>query len=123
MAQIRRQGDRVVVSLNTWEKFEAQRRQVVVPFAAVSEFAVVEDVLHQVSGLRPRQLKLFGTYLPGRLAVGTFLNGLRRPVFAAVHRDQSRGLRISLTGAKYSELVIGCRDPEAEVRRLSAEKA
>lgn len=119
MAEVRMDGDRVVVSLSTWEKLEAQRRQVVVPSASVSEVTVVENILHQVNGLRPRQLKLFGTYLPGRLAVGTFLNGKHRPVFAAVHRDQARGIRISLDGARYSQLLISCADPEAELQRLT----
>lgn len=93
------------------------------PLASASEVTVVEDVLHQINGLRPRQLKLFGTYLPGRLAVGTFLNGRHRPVFAAVHRDQPRGIRISLAGAKYGQLLISCPDPEDERQRLTVGNA
>jgi hypothetical protein len=120
MAQPTRRGETLVVSLSTWEKLEAQRRRVVVPWAAVRHVAVVEDVIHQINGLRPRQPKLFGTYLPGRLAVGIFLDGLRRPIFAAVHGKQPRGLRIALDGARYGQLLISCPDPEAVKERLAA---
>jgi hypothetical protein len=77
----------------------------VIPSASVSEVTVVEDVLHRINGLRPRQLKLFGTYLPGCPVVGTFVNGRHRPVFAAAHRDQPPGIRISLAGARYGQLL------------------
>jgi hypothetical protein len=118
MAQLSRRGDTLLVSLSRREKLEAMRRRVVVPWSSVVDVTVEDHLIHQIHGLRPRQLKLFGTYLPGRLAVGTFLDGLQRPVFAAVHCDQPRGLRISLDGARYGHLLIGCPDPEAAQQQL-----
>ena len=81
--------------------------------------SVVDDVVHQIHGMRLRQLKMVGTYLPGRVAVGTFRDDGRRRIFAAVHRDRPRGLRIVLDGATYGQLLISCADPEAEQRRLA----
>lgn len=42
MARVARRGDDLVVSLNTWEKLEAQRRRVQVPWASVEGVTVVE---------------------------------------------------------------------------------
>jgi hypothetical protein len=37
----------------------------------------------------------------------------RRPVFAVIHRDATRGVRIRLENWKFSEVIVGCEDPEA----------
>jgi hypothetical protein len=120
MAQLRMSGTSLVVELSTAEKFLALRRHVEVPLSAVRDVEVVDDVIHQLHALRPGRLKLLGSWVPGRIAVGTFLAGTNRPTFAAVRRDPPRGLRISLDGARFGELLIGSRDPEADRQRILA---
>jgi hypothetical protein len=36
-----------------------------------------------------------------------------RKIFAAVHRDTPRGVRVLLDGTSYDEWIVGCADPEA----------
>jgi hypothetical protein len=39
-------------------------------------------------------------------------------LFAAVHHDTPRGLRIRLDGTPFDEWIVGCADPEAVADRL-----
>jgi hypothetical protein len=112
MATLRRDGDELVVELTAFEQAEALHGDIRVPAWTVSSVEVVDDAIAAVHGL-----KLPGTAVPGLLAVGTFrLKGSK--VFAVVHHDTGRGVRVVLDGADYTELVIGCHDPEAVVAAL-----
>jgi len=41
-----------------------------------------------------------------------------RKIFAAVHHDTSRGVRVLLEGGSYDEWIVGCADPEAVAASL-----
>ncbi|MGH7142372.1 MAG: hypothetical protein ACREF5_02820 [Candidatus Saccharimonadales bacterium] len=114
MATITKQDDRLVVKLSDIEKVETVRGGFDLPLQSVSKVEVVEKPIKEVHGLQPSRFKLYGMYLPGESAVGVFLNGglSEKPAFIAVHHNQKRGVRITLVNAKYSELLIGCDDPE-----------
>lgn len=120
MAKITRQDDKLVVTLSGIEKVESIRGGFEIPLQTVRKVEVVEKPIKEVHGLRPSRAKLFGTYMPGETAVGTFLrNGLRRKlIFVAVHHSDKLGVRILLEGASYSELLIGCDNPEGIVGLL-----
>jgi len=119
MATISKQDDKLVIRLSTAEKIEAQRVGFDVPLQAVRKVEVVENPVHEIHGLRPSGIKLFGTYLPGKVAVGIFLAGLhQKPTFAVLHHHDKRGVRISIEDEKVSELLIGCDNPEAIVQLL-----
>jgi hypothetical protein len=114
MASISKREDLVVIELSTLEKAEALHGDIEVPRSAIEGIEVVEDAIHEIHGLRPEGLKITGTYLPGRLAMGTYLDGLHhKPVFAAIHHDTKRGVRILLKDWKYSAIIVGCPDPES----------
>ncbi len=51
-----------------------------------------------------------GTRIFGVIEVGT-VRGLGRKVFAAVHHDTARGVRIRLKGVSDDEWIVGCADP------------
>lgn len=122
MATLTRQNDKLVVVLSTVEKAEAVRGGFEIPLRSVRRVEAVEDPIKEVHGFRPSRVKLYGMYIPGETAVGLFLrHGLKgKPAFIAVHHNDTKGVRITLGDAKYSELLIGCDDPEAIVRLLSA---
>lgn len=122
MAQIEKSGGHLVVTLSTAEKVEGMHGSFEVPFDRVRDVAVLEEPIREIHGLQPSHMKLVGTYLPGKVAVGSFLAGglEQRPIFAAVHHDSHRGVRITLEGDQYSALVLGCDDPEG-VRDLLRE--
>ena len=72
------------------------------------------DAIHAVRGLRAP-----GTGVPGLVAVGTF-RASGKKIFAIVHHDNRRGVRLRFTGADYDEVIAGCDDPEDVVARLTA---
>jgi hypothetical protein len=112
MAELRRDGDELVVTLSVAEKAEAVHGDIRVPASSVREVEVLDDAVHAVPGL-----KTVGAAWPGRFAIGTFRGGTGK-VFAAVHHDTPRGVRVALEGANFDALVVGCEDPEEVVRNL-----
>lgn len=114
MATISKRDQTLVIELSALEKSQAMHGDLEIPAAAISSVEVPDDAIHQIHGLRPSGLKITGTYLPGKMAMGTYLAGLHhRPVFAVIDRDTARGVRIRLEDWKYSEVIIGCEDSEA----------
>lgn len=113
MAELRVDGDELVLHLSSWEKAEGVHGDLRVPLSAVQGMEVLDDA-H-----RPADVGLkVGTRIFGVVEVGT-VHGTRRKSFAAVHHDTDRGVRVSLEGASYDEWIVGCGDPEAVVARLS----
>ena len=121
MATISRRGDKLIVTLSKIERVETVRGGFEVPLQAVSTVEVVEEPIKEVHGLKLSHAKVYGMYLPGETAVGIFLNGglEERPAFIAIHHTDKRGIRITLLDTKYSELLIGCDNPESIVQLLS----
>jgi hypothetical protein len=106
MAQCVVDGDQLLVRLSTEEKVESVHGDVSVPLACVRSVEVVDKVLDLVHGVR------VGTGIPGSTAVGTFTSKSAR-IFGVIHHGQHRGVRISLEGADFDEILIGCADPES----------
>jgi len=113
VATISKRDQTLVIELSALEKTEAMHGDLEIPAAAISNVEVLNDAIHQIHGLRPNGLKITGTYLPGKMAMGTYLAGLHhRPAFAVIHRDTTRGVRIRLE-LEFSEVIIRSEDPEA----------
>lgn len=111
MAELRRDGDQLVVALTVAEKAEAVHGDIHVPYSSVKSVEVTDDAMSAVP-----VIKAPGARVPGYMAVGTFYSGLgegRTKTFAAVHHTAPRGVIVRLEGASFDELVIGCEDPEA----------
>jgi hypothetical protein len=53
-----------------------------------------------------------GTRIPGVFEVGV-IQGRTERLFAAVHHNTPRGVRVRLVGTAYDEWIVGCADPEA----------
>lgn len=121
MATISKQDDKLVIKLSDIEKIETIRGGFKLPLQSVNKVEVIENPIHEVHGLKTSHAKLYGMYLPGESAVGVFLaDGLHdKPAFIAVHHNNKRGVRITLENTKYSELLIGCDNPEEIVQLLS----
>ena len=114
MAELRTEGDELVLHLSDAEKVEGVHGDLRVPRSAVSGVEILDDA-HAAAGIRSG-LKI-GTRIPGVIEVGS-VEGRTRRLFAAVHHDTPRGLRVSLEGSSYDEWVVGCDDPEAVAVRL-----
>jgi hypothetical protein len=113
MAELRVDGNDLVLHLSGAEKAEAVRGDLRVPLSAITSVEILEDA----HGPADHGLKV-GTRIPGVTEVASIyevagIYGERRKVFAAVHHNTPRGLRISFTDAPYDEWIVGCADPES----------
>jgi hypothetical protein len=116
MAELSRNGDELVLTLTTAEKAESLHGDIRVPFSSVQDVEVVDDIIHAVHGM-----KFPGTRWPGRFMIGTLAHATGRNSFAVVHHDTARGIRVRLEGGVFSELLVGCADPEAVAASITKE--
>lgn len=105
MAELIVEGDELVVRLRLVEEVEAVHGGVRVPLSSVKSVEILDDAIGAVHGFR------VGTGIPGSVAIGTF-SSREAKIFAVVHHDTHRGVRVDLEGAQYDQLIIGCDDPE-----------
>ncbi len=115
MAEVSLEGDDVVLHLSRLEKVEGVHGDLRVPRSAVTGVEVLDDA-HRAADFVSVKV---GTRLFGVVEVGT-MHGRTRTVFAAVHRDTPRGVRLTLAGMPQNEWVVGCADPEAVAASLVA---
>ena len=46
-----------------------------VPLERVRDVQILDEPIKEIHGLQPSGMKLAGTYIPGKIAVGAFLSG------------------------------------------------
>lgn len=114
MAELHIEADQLVLHLSAAEKLEGVHGDLRAPLAAVGAIEVLDDA-HAPAGIRAG-VKI-GTRIPGVIEVGT-AQGLKRRIFAAVHHDTPRGLRVRLQSTSFDEWIVGCADPEAVAAQL-----
>ncbi|MFB5189077.1 hypothetical protein [Alicyclobacillus fastidiosus] len=112
MAELVREGDTLVLRLTSIEKVEALHGDIHVPISSVQTITVIDDVIHAVHGL-----KLPGSRLPGVFAMGTFVS-LEGTIFAIVHHQTKRGVKVTLNGVSFDGLIVGVNDPEQLISSL-----
>ncbi len=113
MADLRREGDELVLELTAFEKAESVHGDIRVPAAAIRSIEIVNDAMGALHGVRAP-----GTGVPGVIAVGTWRTA-REKQFAVLHHDTHRAVRVVLEGAEWNELLVGSHDPEAVVAELT----
>ena len=118
MAELRIEGDELVLHLSAAEKVEGVHRDLRVLLSAVCGVEVLNDA-HREAGFRAG-VKI-GTRIPGVVEVGT-VQGRSQRRFVAVHHDTPRGLRIRLDGASFDDWIVGCPDPEGVAAQLGLPK-
>ncbi len=114
MAELAVENGELVVRLGAFEKMEAAHGELRFPASSVTGVEVLSDAIHAVHGL-----KAPGTGVPGHVAVGTFRERGNK-TFAVVHHDTPEGVRITLTGEDFDELIIGCASPDAVAQSIKA---
>jgi uncharacterized protein len=107
MAELQVQGGELVLRLSRAEKAEAVHGDLRVPLSAVRGVEIIENA-HEPAD---RGFKI-GMRLPGVAEVAIVREDGQK-MFAAVHHDTPRGVRVLLHGASYDEWIVGCADPEA----------
>jgi hypothetical protein len=112
MAELLVEGAELVLHLSWGEKAGGVHGDLRVPLASVERAEVLADA-HEPAD---HGVKI-GERLPGVVEVGTIVGGGKK-IFAAVHHDTPRGVRVLLVGAPYDEWVVGCADPEGVIEAL-----
>ncbi|WP_282779632.1 hypothetical protein [Nocardia sp. CC201C] len=113
MADVRIEGDDLVIEPRGWHKVWALRRRLVVPKRAVRGVAIDPDMAR-----RPRGIRLPGTYVPRVITAGTFLHRGER-IFWDV-RNPERAVVIDFSSGKYARAIVEVDDPERVVAMLGA---
>lgn len=115
MAQLDIEGERLVLHLTPAEKLEGAHGDLRAPLASITAIEVLDDA----HGAADRIGFKVGTRIPGVIEVAT-VQGLNRRMFAAVHRDTPRGIRVEFEDGSFDEWIVGCADPETLVAQLRA---
>lgn len=107
MAELRIEGDEVVLQLSRVEKLEGVHRNLRAPLAAVVGVDLLDDAhgAADVIGVKS------GTRIPGVVEVASVV-GIKGRMFTVVHRDTPRGVRLRFAGASHEEWVVGVQNPE-----------
>ncbi len=112
MAELTIDGDDVVLRMSRLERLESVHGDLRVPLSAIRSIEVLEDAHEPVD----RGFKV-GERLPGVSEVAT-IHSAGKSIFAVVHRDTPRGVRLVLDGAANDEWIVGCADPEGVKNRI-----
>jgi hypothetical protein len=112
MAELQIEGGELVLHLSGVEKLEAVRDDFRAPLSTVRAVEVLDDA-HEPAD---HGFKV-GERLPAVSDVAVVRTGGQR-VFAPIHRDTPRGVRIDFDGTDYAAWIVGCSDPEAMKARI-----
>jgi hypothetical protein len=112
MAELRVDGDEVVLELSGLEKLGALHGDIRVPRSSIRDVRAVDDAMAEVRGLRAP-----GTGLPGVIALGTWRRKDGKD-FVAVHRH-APGVVVELEGAPYRRLIVTTSDASAIAAAVS----
>ena len=112
MAELLIEGDELVLRLGRAEKVEAVHGDLRAPLSSVLSVEVLDDA-HEPADHGFKQ----GERIPGFSEVAIVRTGGRK-LFAAVHHDTPRGVRINFGGSGYDAWIVGCADPESVKDRI-----
>lgn len=115
MAELVTEGSELVLHLSRKEKLEGIHGDLRVPLSAVAAVEVLDDA-HEAADMIGFRA---GTRIAGVVEVAT-VHGTDKTIFAAVHRDTPRGVRVSLSGAAQDEWIVGCSDPESVAATINS---
>ena len=113
VAELRTEGDQLVLHMHTLEKAEGFHGDIRVPLSRVTAVHVVEDAWPELRGIRAP-----GTGVPTVVAVGTRHGGFGKD-FATVH-GKGPAVVVELTGTEYGRLVVTCEDADAVATAIRA---
>lgn len=107
VAEVQFVEDEIVLHLTRLEHLEAVHGDLRVALSSVSSVVVLDDA-HEPAD---HGFKV-GERLPGVSEVASIDTGGTR-IFAAVHHDTPRGVRIALESGRFDAWIVGSADPEA----------
>ena len=112
MAELRIEGDELVVELSALERLGGFHGDVHAPLSAVRAVRVAEDPRPELRGIRAP-----GTGIPGLIALGS-RRGAGHDFVAVYH--EAPAVVVELQGAEFDRLVITVHDPQAVAAAVRA---
>jgi hypothetical protein len=106
VAELQIEGDEVLLHLSRHEKLEAIHGDLRAPLTAIRSIEVLNDA-HEPAD---HGFKV-GERLPGISEVATVRTGGER-IFAVVHHDRPRGVRVVSDGTDHDAWIVGAANPE-----------
>lgn len=104
-------ADSIIVRFSRSEKLLGLVRDTEIPLSAVREVAVVPDGEKATTGLRAP-----GLAIPGRRKIGTWRGRGRRALVSVSGKEPA--LRLSLSGHRYDEVLVGTPGATALAARI-----
>ncbi len=114
MAELKVVDNQLELRLSKKEKLESMHGNLTALILDVSSVEILENA-HEAADIVGFKV---GTRIPGVVEVAT-VHGSKKKIFAAVHRDTPRGIRVCLTGGDFDEWIVGCQDPEEVISSLN----
>ncbi|MCL5048804.1 MAG: hypothetical protein M1374_08550 [Firmicutes bacterium] len=115
MADLYIDNDVLWLKLTAAEKAESLRSDISVPTSQIDTIEV-DGNIHKSADLIGIKV---GTRFPGIIAVASITSPSQR-VFAVVHHNTPRGLKIKLKSHNFDELLVGLENPEEVKTELEA---
>lgn len=112
MAELLIEGDELVLHLSGAERLEAVHGDLRAPRSAVRSVEVLDDA-HEPAD---HGFKV-GERLPGHSEVAV-VRARGEKLFAVVHHDTPRGVRINFEGTGYDAWIVGSAEPESLKSRI-----
>ncbi len=112
MAELLVEGDELLLRLAPAEKLESVHRDLRAQLSSVRSVEILEDA-HEPAD---HGFKV-GERLPGVSEVAVVHTGGQR-LFAAVHHNTRRGVRVNFDGDRYDAWIVGCADPESVKQQI-----
>jgi hypothetical protein len=107
MAELVVEGDELVLRLSGVEKLEAVHGDLRAPRSSVRSVEVLDNAHEPVDhGFKE------GERLPGYSEVAV-VRTQGQKLFAVVHHDTPRGVRVNFEGGDYDAWIVGSSDPES----------
>jgi hypothetical protein len=107
MAKLVVEGDELVLQLSRWERVGAVSGDLRIPRSAVTSVTTVSPPFEGVRGLR-----IMGTGIPGKVALGMRRVSGGNREFVAVYGRDAGSVLIDLAGQRYSRIVVSAPDPQ-----------
>ncbi len=112
MAELLVESDELVLHLSGTEKLEAVHGDLRAPRSAVRSVEILDDAHEPVDhGFK------VGERLPGYSEVAVVRTEGQK-LFAVVHHDTPRGVRIDFEGTDYDAWIVGSTDPESVKQQI-----
>lgn len=110
MTKVSVKDDKLAVEIHGWDKLWCLKSRLEIPVEHVTDVRRSDETI-PIGGVRT-----LGTYLPGIITAGTFLQESHL-VFWNVH-DPEKAIAVDLRDEQYSRLVLEVADPAETIRAL-----